>query len=241
MHVKKAGELATQLGLTPGRVSQLRKESWFPKKTSEGWHVDEVRKAIARNSKVNKSRKARKPKSDRKPKVTASQVSEPTAADVEEYLATIQDSGSSVVELSEASMRIAASELAKAFRRGDLGARDYENLKKSLEEYRRTKQSFLDLEEREGRLISKDVAEAMGAALAGQFVRMTDVLRDRLVLQVEIWLGDEEVLDLSESERQTLVGNWVEDQFSSVRTIGADDVDNEIRRQHKDITGEELP
>lgn len=239
MYVRTATELAGQIGLTSARISQLRKETWFPAKTEKGWHVDRVREAIARNSKISKSRK-KKPKSERKTKVRAAEVSEPNPGDVNSYLATIENPDATAVEVSEASMRLAASGLADASRSGDLGARDYENLKKALEEHRRTKQSFLDVEEQEGRLIGKDVAQATGASLAGMFVRMTDVLEDRIALQFEIWLGDDEFVDMAASEREGVIRNWLSGQFQSIRSITADEVDEELKRQFKEINGRDL-
>lgn len=130
-----------------------------------------------------------------------------------ETLRTSQDP----LEITRASMRLAAARYAEEIAKGDPSPRAAEDLKKASQELRNAETGFLELAKSRGELIERDVAKACMGQLAQEFVRALERLEMRVAAQLDSWLGDPEMRDLDTEARGKIVREWLGTQTRAAR------------------------
>ncbi len=238
--VFKAGDLAAALGVSAARVSQLRKESWFPVAGDDGgWDVDEVRQAIAANVNPRLARHRKDEPEKAKAKASATTTPRqrrptPAAGLVapalvnEDALAVLEDGAATAAQQAIAARQLAAQAYAAAARSGRLGPKEMDGFKKALEEQRRTESGFLELEKKRGRVIAREVCAALCAQLARRCVLVLDQAEATLASQVEIWLSDDELAEMGAQDRQRVIRQWFHDFARGARETGAAEIEQLI-------------
>ena len=236
MRVSTASKLAEKIGLSKGRVSQMRKEPWFPQPGEDGsWDVEEVRKAIARNVTPRRPKNPAPAARSVAPQATgpANPPQRSRSAETADHaahgtheasLAVMENPEASAVEQSKAARQLAAKAFAEAVREGKLGPATIDGFKKSLEEQRRTESGFLELQKKRGELIPRAVCIMLCAALARRLVKPLDQVETSLPNQVLIWLGDEELAEHGPEDIKRTVKQWWHGYARDIRELEADDV-----------------
>lgn len=219
MHITTLTGLAGALGRHKGYVSKLTKRSWFPAKGPDGWDLDEVRSAIAANV-----RQRGKATSGARPRV----------APDDPLLLALTDSDSDPLTIARTAARLAARAVAEGLVGGRPGARDLDNLKRTLEELRRSEEDYMALEVRRGELIERDVAKAVAGGLAQRLIEILNNVEAMLPTQFEIWAGDESFMEETTERRARQIRDWFDAQAVALRSTTADSIEAMIQTEATD-------
>lgn len=201
--------LAEAMGLTQGRVSQLKRERWWPdKEPGKGWPVEACIDALETNRRrdpvngqnVTPRRSARR-------------------ADPSKPLAPLPSISPDEhpVEIAKAAVGVAWAVLQREAEAGTADVRDIDALKKALSELRMVEAAYLKLAEDRGELVQRDVAAEVAGFLGQRCVEALGDIRARLAPQVAIWLADEAFRGLPEQEQQLQVRQWIDQRTHAVR------------------------
>jgi hypothetical protein len=155
-------------------------------------------------------------------------------------VATLLRGDASPLEISRATVQLAARTYGQGLVSGSVGARALDELKRALEELRRGEEDYLSLEIRRGLLIPRDVAKSVAGGLAGRLVGVLNNVESMLETQVEIWIGDLGFRDLPTEKRRRQVRDWFDAHARALRTMEADEVEamvvEEIADRQRDDT-----
>lgn len=220
--------LARALGRSLGWVTASKRKPGFPKKGKRGWDEAKVRAWIRdqppgrrqlpeppKGGVKKPKRKPRKPRKKRTKKAAAPPAeTEDRAA---ECLRALREA-TEPVELARAGMQLAAERVAQAFEGGGSMASELPNLTKAVTAMRLAEAAAIELGQKRGELIPKDVAMISGAAIAQGFVRALQGLETSLAAQVEVWLSNASFRERRTAERRREVTAWIRDQGAAVRS-----------------------
>lgn len=217
--------LAEALGRSVGWVTMSKRKKGFPQKTDQGW--DEA--AICRWIDAQPAGRNQKPPPDRT--APSSRPTSPSPAPepfeiserAEEQLLAIA-AGEDPVTVCRAAMKLGATRLADAYRRGSQLSRELPDLIKALNALRHAEAAAIKLDEQRGQLVSIDVARVAGASLAQAFVRALTAFETSVGAKVEEWLSDENLRKVGTKERQRKIREWVRDQGREVRELARGDL-----------------
>jgi len=231
MVVEQLTQLADALNLNKGYVSKLSRKPWWPPKTTNGWDVDACRLAIAENVRQRCGSRA-----EAQEQATPA----PRVDPADGLVATLLRGDASPLEISRATVQLAARTYGQGLVSGSVGARALDELKRALEELRRGEEDYLSLEIRRGLLIPRDVAKSVAGGLAGRLVGVLNNVESMLETQVEIWIGDLGFRDLPTEKRRRQVRDWFDAHARALRTMEADEVEamvvEEIADRQRDDT-----
>ena len=210
--VKTVTALAKAIGVSQPRVSQRRKEAWFPK--GPPWDVDEVRELWVANvgqagGKVEQAAGGQV----RRPAPRHQAAERPDPAD---------DSGDDLgsgdpCAVARAAVRIAAQAVERASEGDGFGPREMTALRDALSELRRTEKGFDEIRVRRGELVERQQVLAEMGELVGLLIGGLERLTASIGTQLVQWLADEELRGLS-AKRQALVGQqWAQERSDRVR------------------------
>lgn len=201
---KTLKELAAALGRPKSSVDRLTKKPWFPPRAKDGsWDVDEVKRAIASSE--------------------GRAESTPTAA--EDERATLA-AASDPVEQARAAVALASKRLAAANASGESQA--LEDLHAALAGLRNTEKAFMDLAERRGELVDRDILKQLVGEAVSRGVSVLERYEAQLANRVEEWVGDSAFLSATSEERTRIVRAWAREQADSVRSMTADELEKMI-------------
>jgi len=147
------------------------------------------------------------------------------SAHEKELMRVLEDPQASEVSRAEAGFAIAGIAAAAAYRRGEMGVQHLENLKKQGEELRKAKADYIDLAERRGELIERDVAQELAGDLALRLVTILSNVENALATRFEIWMADPAFQALPTEQRQQQIRSWFEDQARTLRELEAAEID----------------
>ena len=213
MRIKQLTQLARQLGINKGYLSRLKRQTWFPQRNDDGWDLDEVRAAIASN--VNRRKGADE---DKVPDTSRFESDDP-------LIQALRSSESKPIDIARAAVRLAARKFAYNLETGRIGMRDLDDLKRALEELRRSEEAYVELAERRGELIERDVAKAVAGGLALRLVGILNEVENALAVQVEIWLEDAQFRKLTTDARSRQVREWFDKRSRLIRSADANEVE----------------
>ena len=191
--VKTVRDLGLILGCGKSKAARVAKEPWLAalRGPDGGWDEDEVRRVFEHRN--------------RDAGLTVQKVEE-------EVLAASDDP----VALARVGMRVAARRLARPDPKTS-SSKLLEDLTESLGGLRKTEAGYLEMAQRRGALIERDVAKACMAAVTRRFVLACERLEVRIASQMELWLVDPGLRALSPGERVKVVREWVRVQTKQAR------------------------
>lgn len=199
MRVTTLTQLAEALSRNKGYVSRLSKQPWFPQRGEDNsWDVEACQRAIA----ANLAQRGRNKPAEAPPPVKA------LAAKDDQLVLALHGAETTEVQALEAAFRLATRHLANAATEGLLGAHDLQNITRASEELRRAKDAALDLDLRQGAVITRDQALAALGLLVGRLQTILNSVESLLGTQVEIWREDPHLHQLPTKDRARLVREW---------------------------------
>ena len=229
MRIMKSSELAKALGVGKSYVTGLRKRPWFPAMHADGWDLAEVQRAMDVNLRRRKTVPSAEQTSGIAPAGQAEPKRPPMVDPDDPRIALLMSGEAEAIDIARTSVQLAARTYAANISQDGAGARDLDNLKRALEELRRSEEGYLDLAERRGNLIQRHVAIAVVGQLVTRMVELLNTVEHLLATQVEIWHEDRRREDLPVEERRALVREWFNDQVRALRTTETDQIEELIR------------
>ena len=155
-----------------------------------------------------------------------------------QFVKVLADPEATEVQRAEASYALACLTVSQGYESGKLGTKQLEDLKKQSEELRHVREAYIDLAERSGELISRDVAKAVAGGLAQRVLNILNTVENSIGTQIEIWLADESFRLLGTEERTRQVRQWFEVQARAARDTEAATIDKMIQEQVQERSGE---
>lgn len=209
------------IGIDKGQLSRESREPGFPMTTVDGKKVcdpEEV-KAWRRRNKSSRAKKA-----DVKARTVAAE--SPPSDQKTKLVLLLKSSNVSGLERSRAAMDLASLQLAEAAEKNIAGPNDYSSLNKSLGELRQAESDYVDLEEKRGQLIPRDVVKATAGMLISRLVQCVGILENSISLEFAIWLADPKIQQMSSDDRARKVREFVATKCREVRESEADSIDS---------------
>lgn len=206
-------ELAAAIDRSPSATDRLSHKPWFPPRGEDGsWDVDAVKRAIAA-----------------KEGTTVAGAPAPVLEEEDRKLLEKLESSTDPVELAKAATQLAARRLAHEVTAGEAG-RSAEELKRSLEEWRRTEAAAIELGKERGFLIERDHAKRAIGACVERSHRMIHRFKANLAPKVEEWIQAEAFRALTADERARAVRAWADQLERTVRDQAVDEIEELIRK-----------
>jgi len=237
-YVKKQKDLATRLGVSPPLVTRLKAQAWWPPKTSEGWCVSECAAAYAAFQRgehevdyAASSKRVKAAKPDPAPAPRRAAPPPPRDPECPEgmpegewaSILVLRDASSAPVELARAAAALSAHELARGRCAGEgLSAKSVSALKTALEELRRTEQAHEDAEKEAGRLLPREVLEAVCGSLGRLLLQGLEQWSSDVATKVQLWVADEEFRALRPEAQRAAVQEWSRKSQRELREVLAD-------------------
>lgn len=150
-----------------------------------------------------------------------------------ELLGTLNTSKDEV-DLAQASMQLMARRLAREITSGKSDGKAVESLKRSVEELRRAKQSFVDLARERGELIERDVGKACMGQLADRFVKALERVEAGIAAQVDAWWADPAFQALETDVRRRAVRAWIAGHTRAARVEEAAELERMVAAEVAD-------
>ena len=135
-----------------------------------------------------------------------------------ELSATLTDGKADMLTMTEATVRFCSWRIGRAIAEGrNIEFGHLEDLKRAFAEFRQAKASYLDLAERERRLVPIDMVRSIVSSLCSRLVAIATKLENAVVMETEIWLSDPAFLAMNSDDRRRKVRNFVHGAFSEIR------------------------
>jgi hypothetical protein len=155
----------------------------------------------------------------------ASAPAKPISAHAAAQAKVLADPAATDLDRARAAFALACSTLASATLRDEHSGQAFQAVSKASEELRRAEAAHLDLQERRGQLVGRDVAQAVAGGLAGRLVGVLNNFDSGLAAQLEVWIGDARFRDLPTDERARQVRAWSQTQTRSLRELEANAIE----------------
>lgn len=211
--------LADAMGISVSRVHALSKEDWFPKRGDGWWVVDDCLGALARHRRgdppASAFGRAEIPSSTNPLIAARAREDEPSVSTAEPEDRKVLSEARDPLDVARAAMRLASRRLADAGPKES--SRALEDVKRSVEELRRTEEGYVKLALQRGELVERSVAKAVIGAFGRRFVLALERLESRVASQVELWIADPAFVAATVDERGNVVYAWVKRQTSQAR------------------------
>lgn len=230
-------EIARALGVDRSTPKRWASEPWFPPRGAHGWNVEAVRVAAESAGRLRRvSRPAMLGATLAPGVVQSSAILEPLPArELDEHEASLmrvlEDPAATDLARAEAGYALASKIIASAYRAGNIGGQQLDNFKKQGEELRRAKTDAIDLAERQGELISRDIAKAVAGALILRLLEILNNVENMLATQFEIWLADEAFRALSTDDRARQIRAWFDAYARVLRQAESGAVIDAVKRE----------
>jgi hypothetical protein len=237
--------LAAAIGVDAGQLSKESNRPGFPRHDSGGGVVYDPAEVL-RWRQTNVRRKKPSPAIlEPSPDYERGQVppgrgpSSPAVAMLDpnldaELLAVLQSGKATALEITRATMQIAARRVARAHHLDVLGPNDLDGLKKSLQELRTAEAGYIDLEKSRRELIPRGDVRLIVAELCGRLVQVLGVLENSIVTEFSVWLADPMIAAMSADERSRLVRDFVMKSTRSARNDEANAIEELIDRHREE-------
>lgn len=229
--------LGDALGITKARVSQLKNGGKLPPPGPMGWDVEQCRALLAarKGSKVTASTtKIVKPDDELPPSGDEQELVVRLRKKQDSYAEKLIDPDLDPRETARLAMQAAAALLAGAIQSRTVTSREFDSLKKTLEELRRSESDYLELARRQGELVPRDVAAQVAAQVAVRAVAALARVEVSLAQQVSIWFEDRNFARLPIGDRVQVVRKWFGEQVAQVRNIEAREIERMIQAELTD-------
>jgi hypothetical protein len=230
----KAKALSAELGKDAAQITRWAKRG-LPCDVVAGiklFDVDEARRWIAENVRETGPRVAREPSASVPVVAQPAPAPRPEMSAHESALvAILSDPDATDLEKTHAAYGLVCAQLATTKAEGPASSQMYIALLKASEELRCAEAAHVELEERKGRLIGRDVAQAVAGGLAGRLVECLNNVENALATQVEVWFGQASFREQATEARAREVRAWFQALARRVRQIEADAVDAMITEQ----------
>jgi hypothetical protein len=211
---------ATRLGVTRSTVSRWSHRVGFPANRVGSRlfaNVDEIRSWAEREGLL---RRGARSAGACKPAAAEVPTLELTSHE-ESLVTTLADPAATDLARVRASYALSCSEVARARRAGAVSGQLFANLARQSEELRRAEQAFVDLAERRGDLIPRDVAKAIAGAIVQRFIESLHNTENALAAQVEIWRDLPAFAAGSTEDRARAIRAWFAGHARAVRETDA--------------------
>lgn len=229
------------LGIDPGQLSREAGRTGFPADVVGGRRLmdpDEVRAWRAAN--IKPSARAGVAAGLQVPAIAVAPAVMVVPIPVDDArVKLLLDGDASPVEISKATLALAARQIGLKIQRGELiGAQDLDGLKKSMEELRKGDQEYLELAVRRGQLLERSVAIAVVGACCQRLRAACAQIENTIALQVEEWLGSAELRELAVDARRRVVRETAAAKLREVLRLEADQVDALLDQARREEAGE---
>jgi hypothetical protein len=151
-------------------------------------------------------------------------------AQTSEIMKVLQSGNASALEISRAVVQLVSQRVAK----DDFSANDVDALKKALGELRQAESDYLELAERTGRLIDRDVVKRLVGECCARLVRCLGVVESAISTEFSVWLADPTLATMPADQRARKVREFVGKTCREVRRQEAEGVDKLIDDARKD-------
>lgn len=151
-----------------------------------------------------------------------------STGDDADLLDVLLSGNASPLEISRATVQIAARRVARAHQVDELGPNDLDGLKKALQELRTAEAGYIELEASRRGLIPRDEVKSIISDCCGRLVRVLSILENSIAMEFSIWLADPKTAALPAEERTRLVRGYVARVTREARNAEADDVEKLI-------------
>jgi hypothetical protein len=153
---------------------------------------------------------------------------------VDDVLADVLSSSKDPLELARATIQVMARRLSGEVRGGGADGPAASQLKKALEELRRTEQGYQDMAVKSGELIQRSTAKALAGMVGARFVSALDRYETALAKQVEIWMADPEFTKLDSDVRGQRIKAWARDRSRGCRQVESEDLERWLKAEESD-------
>lgn len=147
-----------------------------------------------------------------------------------DFLRVLLSGTGTPIEISRATVQIAARRVARAHLIDRLGPNDLDGLKKALQELRTAEAGYIELEQSRRGLIPRDEVKQIIGDCCSRLVRVLSILENSIAMELSIWLADPKTAEMPAEDRARLVRGYVAKVTREARTAEADDVERLINK-----------
>lgn len=232
--------LCAALNIDKGQLSRESKRPGFPVDKRSGtkfFNAAEVAAWRAHNIPVRESGSKLQStandlvNTDRKvPDVLAAK---PLAEKEDQFVKVLMSGKASLVDLLNAAVQLAARQLAQEALAGKLMPQSVDGMRKNVEELSNARGNALELAEREGRLIAREVAKEVIGANNQRLIRICATMQNEWPMFMEDCLSDPNFLNLDIEARKRRGRDWIGNQCRSVLNLEAESIESAIDAARK--------
>jgi hypothetical protein len=224
-------QLAGALDIDGGTMSHWADEKGFPFHVKDGrrkFVLEEAQAWIRKNKKRKRKQKIVEipEKEGGSPSVSGTS----PAPELTETQKVLTCGTASALDISRAVVQLVAARVAK----DEFSPNDVDALKKSLGELRQAEADYLELAEKQGQLIDRDIVRGLVGACCTRLVQCLGNLENAIGSEFAVWLADPAIHLMPAQDRTRKVREFVAKTCYEVRRQEAESVDKLIEQARKD-------